>query len=118
MRRNRERSGRSFFAGNHKPALRTVDEAIRRCIDLIPFTVTIPADKRDKDLSEKLKAEWPGILQWAIEGCSRSPTDADSSARYRRHTRAQRPYAADLSGSAGGRRSAAALAIGQKYPIC
>ena len=58
-----------MIAGNHKPHLRTVDEAIRRRIHLVPFTVTIPAAERDDALSEKLKAEWPGILAWAIAGC-------------------------------------------------
>lgn len=57
------------IAGNHKPALRSVDEAIRRRIHLIPFIVTIPVKQRDPDLFEKLKPEWPGILQWVIEGC-------------------------------------------------
>jgi putative DNA primase/helicase len=57
------------IVGNHKPALRNVDEAIRRRIHLVPFTVTIPPEERDKDLFEKLKPEWPGILQWAVEGC-------------------------------------------------
>jgi len=58
-----------MIAGNHKPGLRSVDEAIRRRLNLIPFTVTIPPAERDPDLAEKLKAEWPGILAWAIEGC-------------------------------------------------
>lgn len=58
-----------MIAGNHKPALRSVDEAIRRRLHMIPFTVTIPPEDRDRDLEEKLKAEWPGILQWMIEGC-------------------------------------------------
>jgi putative DNA primase/helicase len=57
------------IVGNHKPALRNVDEAIRRRIHLVPFTVTIPPEERDKELFEKLKPEWPGILQWAIDGC-------------------------------------------------
>jgi putative DNA primase/helicase len=57
------------IAGNHKPGLRGVDEAIRRRFHLVPFTVTIPPDRRDLDLPEKLRAEWPGILQWAIDGC-------------------------------------------------
>ena len=56
-------------AGNHKPGLRTVDEAMRRRFNLLPFTVTIPASERDAELGDKLRAEWPGILQWAIEGC-------------------------------------------------
>ncbi len=58
-----------MIAGNHKPSLRTVDEAVRRRFHMIPFTVTIPEHERDTQLQEKLKAEWPGILQWAIEGC-------------------------------------------------
>jgi putative DNA primase/helicase len=58
-----------MISGNHKPGLRSVDEAIRRRFNLIPFTVTIPQKERDKDLSDKLRAEWPGILQWMIDGC-------------------------------------------------
>jgi len=58
-----------LIAGNHKPGLRGVDEAIRRRLNLIPFTVTIPAAARDRQLPEKLQAEWPGILQWGIDGC-------------------------------------------------
>ena len=58
-----------FIAGNHKPGLRTVDEAIRRRMNLIPFKVTIPKDERDEKLPEKLKAEWSEILAWMIDGC-------------------------------------------------
>jgi len=57
------------IAGNHKPRIKTVDEAIRRRFNLVPFTVTIPPEERDLNLGEKLKAEWPGILQWMIAGC-------------------------------------------------
>src|SRR4030095_9190084 len=56
-------------AGNHKPGLRSVDEATRRLLNLLPFTVTIPEAERDRELHEKLRTEWPGILGWAIEGC-------------------------------------------------
>lgn len=58
-----------FITGNHKPGLRSVDEAIRRRLNLIPFTVTVPPAERDRDLAEKLKTEWSGILAWMIEGC-------------------------------------------------
>ncbi len=58
-----------FIVGNHKPGLRSVDEAIRRRFHMIPFEVKIPAEERDITLPEKLKAEWPGILAWAIDGC-------------------------------------------------
>jgi putative DNA primase/helicase len=55
--------------GNSMPSLRSVNKAIRRRFNRIPFAVTIPDDQVDIDLSEKLKAEWPGILAWAVEGC-------------------------------------------------
>jgi putative DNA primase/helicase len=58
-----------FVAGNHKPALRNVDEAIRRRLHLVPFEVQIPLEERDASLTEKLKGERPGILAWAIAGC-------------------------------------------------
>jgi putative DNA primase/helicase len=57
------------IAGNHKPGLRSVDEAIRRRFHLVPFTMTIPPEERNPELAERLKAEWPGILNWMIRGC-------------------------------------------------
>ena len=57
------------FAGNHKPALRSVDEAMRRRMHIVPWTVTIAAEQRDPLLCEKLKVEYPAILQWMIDGC-------------------------------------------------
>ena len=57
------------ITGNHKPGLQSVDEAMRRRLNLIPFNVTIPKENRDPYLAEKLKAEWPGILTWMIDGC-------------------------------------------------
>lgn len=57
-----------IVAGNHRPSLRSIDEAIRRRLHLVPFTVTIPEDERDQELRDKLRAEFPGILAWAIEG--------------------------------------------------
>ena len=41
-----------LIAGNHKPGLRSVDEAIRRRFHLVPFTVTIPPAERDETLTE------------------------------------------------------------------
>jgi len=58
-----------IIAGNHKPSIRTVDEALARRIHLVPFDVQIPKEERDPDLSERLKSEWPEILTWLIEGC-------------------------------------------------
>lgn len=58
-----------LISGNHKPSLRNVDEAIRRRFLLVPFTVQIPPAERDTHFANKLKAEWPAILRWIIDGC-------------------------------------------------
>jgi putative DNA primase/helicase len=58
-----------FLAANHKPVIRGTDHAIWRRIHLIPFNVQIPKKEQDRELPEKLKAELPGILNWALEGC-------------------------------------------------
>jgi putative DNA primase/helicase len=58
-----------FLAGNHKPTVRGDDEGIWRRMRLVPFTVTIPEGERDPELPAKLRAELPGILRWAVEGC-------------------------------------------------
>jgi putative DNA primase/helicase len=79
-----------LIAGNHKPTLRNVDEAIRSRLHLVPFTVTVPKERRDPNLREKLRAEWGGILQWAIDGCleyqraglSPPPAVTDATAEY------------------------------------
>jgi len=58
-----------MIGGNHKPSIRSVDEAIRARMGLTPFTVFIPPKERIRDFAEKLKPEHPAILRWAIEGC-------------------------------------------------
>lgn len=58
-----------WIATNHKPMIRGTDDGIWRRLRLIPFAVTIPEHERDPKLIEKLKAELPGILRWAVEGC-------------------------------------------------
>lgn len=58
-------------SGNHKPGLRNVDTAMRERLALVPFTRSFVGENRDPLLKEKLIAEGPGILRWAIEGCLR-----------------------------------------------
>lgn len=57
-----------MIAGNSKPSFRAVDVAIRSRVVLVPFTVTIPDDRQDRNLAEKLQAEGPAILRWAVDG--------------------------------------------------
>jgi P4 family phage/plasmid primase-like protien len=58
-----------LIVGNHKPSIRNVDEAMKRRLHMVPFTVTIPAPKRDKRLPDRLLAERDGILAWSLQGC-------------------------------------------------
>lgn len=58
-----------WMATNHKPVVRGTDVGIWRRIKLIPFEVMIPAEKVDINLKYKLRAEFPQILAWAVEGC-------------------------------------------------
>jgi putative DNA primase/helicase len=56
-----------LLIGNVQPSLRNVDDAARRRFNIVPF-VHKPATP-DRDLEAKLRAEWPGILRWLIDGC-------------------------------------------------
>jgi putative DNA primase/helicase len=59
-----------WISGNHKPIIKDSTFATWRRIRFIPFNVTIPDSQQDERLSEKLESELPGILKWAVEGCS------------------------------------------------
>jgi len=62
-------SSKFWLAFNHKPIVNDDSNAFWRRIRLIPFLAQFPKGKADDKLSEKLRAEGPGILNWAIHGC-------------------------------------------------
>lgn len=62
-------SGKIIVAANHRPRLSTTDKAIRRRIMVIPFENPVSDENRDNNLDERLRDEWPRILNWLIEGC-------------------------------------------------
>ena len=55
-----------FIVGNHKPSLGSVDEAIKRRMNLAPF-MRRPA-VADRGLQAALREEAPAILAWVIQG--------------------------------------------------
>ena len=57
-----------WMYGNHKPEIRGTDDAIWSRVRLVPFEVSFKG-REDLDLADKLEAELPGILNWAIRGC-------------------------------------------------
>lgn len=56
-----------LIIGNFHPVLNTVDDAMRRRFNIIPFTRKPKVV--NKRLEEELEAEYPQILNWMIEGC-------------------------------------------------
>jgi putative DNA primase/helicase len=64
-----ERTHKTVLITNNKPIVTETSHAIWRRLRLIPFDVTIPKASQDKQLTDKLTAEWPGILAWAVAGC-------------------------------------------------
>lgn len=59
-----------WLATNHLPQIAGTDHAIWRRVRLIPFAVTIAPEQKDLRLKQKLLAEGPGILRWALAGCA------------------------------------------------
>lgn len=56
-----------LIAGNHQPVVQSADTALRRRFNILGFTHQPPTP--DLQLEDKLKAEAPQILTWAIRGC-------------------------------------------------
>lgn len=63
-----EPTGKFWLAFNHKPRVSDDSPGFWRRIRLIPFMQQFGDSKRDPELLGKLKAEAPGILNWAIQG--------------------------------------------------
>ncbi len=57
-----------WLAMNALPRIVGLDDGIWRRIRLIPFRISFKG-REDKNLEATLRAEVPGILNWAIEGC-------------------------------------------------
>jgi putative DNA primase/helicase len=57
-----------WILGNSKPVVKDTSEGMWRRMHLVPFINQIPADKRILRYEEQLRDEWPGILNWCLEG--------------------------------------------------
>jgi len=58
-----------WLSVNHQPISRDNSEGFWRKLLMVPFTVKIPEEERDRDFPKKLRPELPGILAWAVRGC-------------------------------------------------
>lgn len=57
-----------WLATNHRPIIRDHSKGMWRRLRPIEFKQSFDGERADPDLADKLKAELPGILNWALEG--------------------------------------------------
>jgi putative DNA primase/helicase len=60
-----------WLQGNHRPHIRSTGGAMWRRLLIVPFTNTVPEERRDKTLGDRLRTpeERAGILAWMVRGC-------------------------------------------------
>lgn len=63
-----KRKFKIIMSVNHLPKIRGTDHAIWRRVRCIPFDAVFEGENCDLNLKEKLLAEAPGILAWAVLG--------------------------------------------------
>jgi putative DNA primase/helicase len=61
-------SHKLVIVGNHKPAISDTSSGMWRRVALVPWTETVPPEKRDRHLVQKLMREGSGVLNWALDG--------------------------------------------------
>ncbi len=68
-------TARLLFSTNQRPRFVDRSSGLWRRMILVPFRVTIPEERQDKMLIDKLKSELAGIFLWAIDGLRRLRTN-------------------------------------------
>ncbi len=56
------------ISGNYRPQIVGADEGIWRRVELVPWAITVPAEKIDRRLGEKVRGEASGILNRLLDG--------------------------------------------------
>jgi len=60
---------------NTLPVIRDTSDSIWDRVQLLEWPVRIPDNQVDTQLGDKLRAEWPGILNWLLEGTRKVQAD-------------------------------------------
>lgn len=54
---------------NHRPQIKGTDTAIWNRVKIVGFENVVAKEDQDPHFADRLRAELPGILNWAIRGC-------------------------------------------------
>ncbi len=60
---------KTILSTQNRPRIMETSNAIWDRLHLVPWLYRIPKEDRSPRLTEELKSEWPGILNWLLEGC-------------------------------------------------
>jgi putative DNA primase/helicase len=111
-----------WFTVNDLPTVRDGSHGMWRSLHVIPFLAQFDGDKADPNLTDTLKAELAGILNWAIKGCMawqeqglRPPTQvSDATMEYRQENDVLAEFIASCC-EVGEEKSEAAAALYKSY---
>lgn len=118
-----EPGGKIWLATNYQPRIVGTDEGIWRRIWLLPFTYTIPAERRKLGYEVVLQQEAAGILNWCLEGYIRwrenglvQPAAVKvATAQYRTESDTVAAWFADRIVICGGSRSISRREVRESY---
>lgn len=71
-----------FMATNHLPQVRGTDDGIWRRVKVVEWRESFKGDRANKNIFDELKAEAPGIINWAIEGALAWWANTDRDGRF------------------------------------
>jgi putative DNA primase/helicase len=57
-----------IMLSNYRPSADSTDHALWRRVQLVPFNVVIPEERRNPLLAEAIRGEAPGVLRWILDG--------------------------------------------------
>lgn len=60
---------KTILSTQNRPRIMETSNAIWDRVQLCDWSYRIPKEDRNPHLTEQLKLEWPGILNWLLEGC-------------------------------------------------
>jgi P4 family phage/plasmid primase-like protien len=88
-----------LFLTNKMPRFQSVDNGIKRRVEIINFPRDFEEEEQDRDLFEKIKKEMPIIVGWAINGAKRLVKNNYLFTRSDATIKAKTSFISDMSSS-------------------